>query len=582
MTTAPTASKTREPAHLRGTLRQIGQGLLFTAALNCFANILMLIVPLFTMQVYDRVMTSHSTDTLLMLLLIAWAGLMLAGVLDYIRGRTFQILGSIVTRRLNAPALQAAVVDALGGGRSTSQTIRDLNDVRTFLTGSAITVPLDLIWVPLFLVVLFLLHPAYGALACGAAVALLVLSIVTDLASRRTLAEANEAAARAFAEVGSTVRHAEAIEAMGMLPAVSRRWQERQALMSELMERGTSRARAMAAVSRTLRMMLQVGTTALGVLLVLDNSASPGSMMAAGMLMSRMLHPFEQLIDGWRQWVFALAAYGRVKQVLTDSANRRETIPMPRPEGRLVVDRLGYIPPGGDRPVLRNVSFALEPGEVLGIIGPSGAGKSTLARLLVGVWEPTAGGIFLDGHSTWLWERESFGRHVGYVPQSVALLDGSVRENIARMQDGDPAAVVAAARLAGIHEMIGRLPFGYDTPLSDSAGGLSGGQRQRVALARALYGEPRLLVLDEPNSNLDNVGEEALMQAIARAKAAGTTVVMITHRPSIVSAVDKLLVLKDGQVEQFGPRTEVIKAVTPATHAPAAPVARLVRTGDQR
>ncbi len=569
----------RTPAQLSGTMRQITQGLGFTAVLNCFANALMLIVPLFTMQVYDRVMASHSTDTLLMLVLIAMAGLVLSGVLDYIRARTFLILGNIVARRLNVPALQAAVVDTLSGGKGTSQTIRDLNELRTFMTGSAIGVPLDLIWVPLFLVVLFLLHPAYGAMACAAAVVLIVLSVVTDLMTRRPLAEANEAAARAFSEVGATVRHAEAIEAMGMLPAVSRRWQESQAHMSDLLDRGSSRARAMAAVSRSLRMMLQIGTMALGVLLVLDHVASPGSMMAAGMLMSRMLQPFEQLIDGWRQWVFALGAFGRVRKVLTDSASRRETIPMPRPEGRLVVDRLGYVPPGSDRPVLRNVSFELEPGEVLGIIGPSGAGKSTLARLLVGVWEPSAGGIFLDGHSTWLWERESFGRYVGYVPQSVALLEGSVRENIARMQEGDPAAVVAAAKLAGIHEMIGRLPYGYDTQLSDSAGGLSGGQRQRVALARALYGEPRLLVLDEPNSNLDNLGEEALMQAIARAKAAGTTVVMITHRPSIVSAVDKLLVLKDGVVEQFGPRTDVIKSVTPSA---SQPVARHVRSGDPR
>ena len=569
----------RTPAQLSGTMRQIGQGLAFTAALTCFANALMLIVPLFTMQVYDRVMASHSTDTLLMLVLIAMGGLVLSGVLDYIRARTFLILGNIVARRLNVPALQAAVVDTLSGGKGTSQTIRDLNELRTFMTGSAIGVPLDLIWVPLFLVVLFLLHPAYGALACAAAVVLTVLSVVTDLLTRRPLAEANEAAARAFAEVGATVRHAEAIEAMGMLPAVSRRWQESQTHMSDMLDRGSSRARAMAAVSRSLRMMLQIGTMALGVLLVLDHVASPGSMMAAGMLMSRMLQPFEQLIDGWRQWVFALGAFGRVRKVLTDSASRRESIPMPRPEGRLVVDRLGYVPPGSDRPVLRNVSFELEPGEVLGIIGPSGAGKSTLARLLVGVWEPSAGGIFLDGHSTWLWERESFGRYVGYVPQSVALLEGSVRENIARMQEGDPAAVVAAAKLAGIHEMIGRLPYGYDTPLGDTAGGLSGGQRQRVALARALYGEPRLLVLDEPNSNLDNLGEEALMQAIARAKAAGTTVVMITHRPSIVSAVDKLLVLKDGIVEQFGPRTDVIKSVTPGA---SQPVARLVRSGDPR
>jgi ATP-binding cassette subfamily C protein len=229
--------------------------------------------------------------------------------------------------------------------------------------------------------------------------------------------------------------------------------------------------------------------------------------------------------------------------------------------------------------VLKGISFTLEPGEALGIIGPSAAGKSTLARLLVGIWEPTAGGIYLDGNSTFLWERESFGRHVGYLPQSVSLLDGTVRENIARMAEADPLDIVHAARAAGVHEMIGRLPFGYDTPVGDSAYNLSGGQRQRIALARALFGSPRLLVLDEPNASLDHAGEQALLQAIAAAKAAGTTIVLIAHRPSIISAVDKVLVLKDGTIDQFGPRTDIVKSVAPAG---GATVTRLVTSGDTR
>jgi ATP-binding cassette subfamily C protein len=245
-------------------------------------------------------------------------------------------------------------------------------------------------------------------------------------------------------------------------------------------------------------------------------------------------------------------------------------------EGRLSVDRVTHLAPGNDRAILRGVSFALEPGEVLGVIGPSGAGKSTLARLLVGIWAPTAGGVYVDGHAAHGWERESFGRSVGYLPQAVSLMDGTVRENIARMQDADPAEVVRAARMAGVHEMIGRLPFGYDTPVGDGSFVLSGGQRQRIALARALFGTPRLLVLDEPNASLDHPGEQALLHAIVEAKAAGTTVVLIAHRASIVSVVDRLLVLKDGMVDQFGPRAEVMRSVMPA----AAPAARLVRQGE--
>jgi ATP-binding cassette, subfamily C, bacterial len=372
------------------------------------------------------------------------------------------------------------------------------------------------------------------------------------------------------------------IEAMGMLPAVAKRWQRSQYHMIDLLNRGNGAAKALSAASRALRLILQIAMISTAAVLVIEREASPGSAMAAGILMGRMLQPFEQLIDGWRQWVFALSAFGRVRNLLNTARSRRQSMPLPRPDGQLTVDRLVYRPPGVDRPVLKGVSFSLEPGETLGIIGPSAAGKSTLARLLVGIWEPTAGGIYLDGHSTFLWERESFGVNVGYLPQNVSLLDGTIRENISRMTDASPADVVNAAKMADVHEMIGRLPFGYDTTIGDTAYSLSGGQRQRIGLARALFGNPRLLVLDEPNSNLDNAGEQALITAIAKAKAAGTTVILIAHRPSVVAAVDKLLVLKDGLIDQFGARADVLKAmsVPPAARQVSTTpnVARLVKT----
>ncbi len=571
-------------ALLRSTLRHLGRGMVFAAVLSCFINILMLIVPLYTMQVYDRVMTSRSTDTLIMLAVVAVGGLMLYAVLDFIRTKVFLIMGDLIAMRLNVPTLQAAVIDTLHGSqRNSTQAIRDLNDLRSFITGSAITVPLEVMWVPMFLAVLFLLHPIYGWLALGAAVLLFLMSVLTDLLTRRPLAQANEAAARSFGDIASTVRNAEVIEAMGMLPAVAKRWERSQYRMIGLLNRGNSAAKALTAVSRSLRLILQIAMISTACLLVIDREASPGSAMAAGILMGRMLQPFEQLIDGWRQWVFALSAFGRVRGLLNGTQNRRQSMPLPRPEGRLSVDRLVYIPPGVDKAVLKGISFSLEPGETLGIIGPSAAGKSTLARLLVGIWEPTSGGIYLDGHSTFLWERESFGVSVGYLPQNVSLLDGTIRENISRMTEASPLDVVNAAKMADVHEMIGRLPFGYDTGVGDSAYSLSGGQRQRIGLARALFGNPRLLVLDEPNSNLDNAGEQALLQAIAKAKAAGTTVVLIAHRPSVVAAVDKLLVLKDGMIDQFGARADVLKAISapPGTRqvATAPNVARLVKTG---
>jgi ATP-binding cassette, subfamily C, bacterial len=565
-----------DPPLLRRTLAQIARGILFAGVISAFTNALMLVVPLFTMQVYDRVMSSRSVDTLAVLAFVATGALAVQAVLDFLRGRIFTILGALLTRRLNVPTQEAAIVDQLRGGRhNAGQAMRDLTELRSFLSGNAIAVPLEIVWSPLFLIVLFLLHPVYGWVALGAAAILMTVNLLTDALTRRPLAEANEASASAFANVAAAVRHAEAIDAMGMLPALARRWHIAAADVADRMDRGAGRAKALASVSRALRLVLQIGMIAAGAVLVIENQASPGSMMAAGILMGRMLAPFEQLVDGWRQWVFALSASRRIRGLLTEAAPRRGTMPLPVSSGRLSVDRLTYLAPGTDRAILRGVSFALETGEVLGVIGPSGAGKSTLARLLVGIWEPTAGAVFLDGHTTFGWERESFGRSVGYLPQAVSLLEGTVRDNIARMQDGDPADVVRAARMAGVHEMIGRLPFGYDTPVGDGSFVLSGGQRQRIALARALYGNPRLLVLDEPNASLDHPGEQALLHAIVEAKAAGTTVVLIAHRASIVSVVDRLLVLKDGAVEQFGPRADVMRAVMPAA-TPAA--ARLVRS----
>jgi len=564
---------------MRGVARQCGRGLAYAALLTLFLNLLQLVLPLYMMQVYERVMNSRSIDTLVLLTIVSVGGLLVSAVLDFIRSRTYLITAEIFASRLNVATLRAAVSSSLRpAARNAAQAVRDLNDLRLFITGSAVAVPFDAAWAPVFLGVLFMLHPAYGVLALAACAILIGLSIVTEIATKRPLAEANQATVKAFTDVGNAMRHAEVIEAMGMLNAFTRRWQISQQRMLERLNRGNARAKAIAAASKSARMILQIAMIATGAVLVINRAASPGSIIAASIIMGRLLAPFEQLIEGWRQWIFAATAYRRLSEVLSSHDSGRQRIALPRPDGKLVVDRMSFVPPGTEKPVLKGISFTLEPGEVLGVIGPSAAGKSTLARLLVGVWEPTAGGVYLDGHNVFLWERENFGRYVGYVPQSISLLDGTIRENIARLADVPPEEVINAAKKADIHEMIGRLPFGYDTEIGEGGFSLSGGQRQRVALARALIGDPRLLVLDEPNANLDAMGEQALLQAILEAKRAGTTVVLIAHRPSIISIVDKILVLRDGMVDQFGPRTDIIKMVTPDS-GPARDVERLKASG---
>lgn len=558
---------------LHGTLRRCSPGLLAAGALSCFVNLLQLVMPLYSLQVYDRVLNSRSVDTLTMLTILAIGGLSIYAILEYLRGRILLVLAARVSWYLNAPTLCAAVQSSLrGGGGQGGQPSRDLNDLRLFISGPVVTLPLDIAWTPLFLLALFMLHPVYGGIAAGAAGLLVGLGFAVDMASRRPMAAANAALAQSFPLVGVAVRNAEVIEAMGMLPAIALRWHRAQARALALLDEGSRRGRAVAAASKAVRLGLQVTMIAAGVLLVLDNAASPGSIIAASIIMGRTLAPFEQLIEGWRQWAFALAAWRRVREALAKAGDRRQSVALPPPNGRLTVENLGFIPPGCDRPVVRGVSFAVEPGEVLGVIGPSASGKSTLARLLVGIWEPSAGGIYLDGNNVFLWERAGFGRAVGYLPQAVMLLDGTVRDNIARLGDADPAAVVAAARRADVHDMIGRLPRGYDTEIGDGGYALSGGQRQRIALARALFGAPRLIVLDEPNANLDHEGEAALLAAIAEARKGGAIVVLIAHRPSVIAVADKLVVMKDGTVDCFGHRGDVMAKLAPAQQVAIVPL----------
>lgn len=544
-------------------------GLLYAVLLSFCINLLQLTVPLYMLQVHDRVLNSRSMDTLTMLTILAIGAMLVFGVLEFIRSLSFQAMGTALVRRLNLAVLTAAVQASVNQGLpKATQSLRDLTELRSFLTSPAINAPLDAAWSPIFLAVLFMVHPMIGVIGLVAVVILVACGVLTDLLTRNLVQEANQANVEAVAKIGSTLRHAEVIEAMGMLPALARRWRTLQLSALEALDLGGTRARAMTSIARTARFIIQICALGAGTLLAMQQEITPGSMIATTIIIGRLLMPFDRIVENWRQWVSAIASWQRVQSLLSENLAVRQTMPTPRPNGDLVIDKLIYAAPGVDVPIIKGISFSLSPGEVLGIVGPSAAGKSTLARLLIGITKPTSGGVFLDGNNVYLWERGSFGEIAGYLPQSVSLLDGTIKDNIARMGDSDPHRVLEAARLADVHEMIGRMPLGYDTPVGDGRLTLSGGQRQRIGLARCLYNRPRLIVLDEPNSNLDAIGERALMRSIEHARDDGAIVIMIAHRPSIMQVADKLLVLENGRITQFGPRTDVVASLAPENKTP--------------
>ncbi len=551
-------------ARYRETLRDLAQGGIAAGAVGFFVNLLHLGLPLFTIQVYDRVLSSGSTETLVALAILAVVLLSFQTLLEVMRQRIFVILGNRALGRLGTPVFEAAVETSLiRGPQSASGALQDVSDLRAFLAGGAVSLPLDLAFSPLFALVLFLLHPVYGLVGSIAAATLLAAALATEFALRAPAREGSAAAQSVNAETAEAIRNAELITGLGMLPALSRRWRRAQTQAIELSERGARLARMLSTMTRSLRVVLQIAVIASGALLVITDQVSAGTIIAASVLTGRLLLPFEQTATGWKQWLEARDSLTRLREITQSGASKRSITAVEIETGRLQADRLGLVLPGGARPVLQNISFALDSGAMMGVIGPSGAGKSTLSRLIVGIAAPSAGGIYLDGQSTYAHERASFGRAVGYLPQEPTLLTGTVRDNIARFGDGDIAEVVRAARAAGVHDLIGTLPHGYATPLGSGGYRLSGGQRQRVALARALFGRPKLLVLDEPNSNLDAEGEAALVSAIEAARRDGATVVVVAQRMSILNRADWLLQLQDGAPVQFGPRAEVMQSLTP-------------------
>lgn len=532
-----------------GVLKRVG-------FFSMFINLLTLTSSIYMMQVYDRVLASRSGPTLLYLTLFAGACLATLAALEVVRSRLLVRLGA----RFDAQLSGLVFMRTLTAGRS-GQSLRDLDQLRNFLTGSHILSLLDAPWMPIYIGLVYLLHPMLGHVALAGGVLLFLLALWNERDTREPLAEAGKqmAAGTQFAEISA--RNAEAIRAMGMLPGLTVLWRKRHDLGLGLQGLASDRAGNVAAVAKALRFFLQVAILGVGAWLVIKQECTGGVMIASSIIMGRGLAPVEAAIGGWRGFLMARESYGRLLKGFGSDAADAPTMLLPKPEGKLVFEGVSGGPPDLRKFTVQNLSFSLEAGSVLGITGPSAAGKSTLARLAVGVWRPGTGVVRLDGVNIADWNREDVGPHIGYLPQDIELFPGSVADNIARFGKVDPDKVVDAAQLAGAHQVILELPQGYDTPIGPSGVNLSGGQRQRIGLARAFYGRPPLIVLDEPTSNLDAEGEGAVRQAMEVLRGQ-STVVVIAHRPAVLGGTDQLMVILKGQIVNFGPTSEVMPVIT--------------------
>jgi PrtD family type I secretion system ABC transporter len=555
--------KSKAPANdlqvLKTAIQKCRGNMVAVIIFSFFLNLLVFVGPLYMLQIYDRVLTSRSEVTLMVLTGLAVGLLVVYAFLEIVRSRILVRTGVLFDELLSNNVLNTAFRGYVRQpGQAYSQAPRDVDSMREFITGAGLIAFCDAPWVPVFIAVCFMMHFWLGMVALIGAIVIFILAVSNEVLTRGVLNEASGASVAANQYVASSLRNAETVHVLGMSRALISRWSDLHLDSLALQAKASDRAGAIMGSFKAVRMSLQVAILGAGAYLVIQGEVTAGVMIAASIIMGRALAPVEAAVGQWKQFVNARAAHGRITQLLTaippENADR---MALPTPRGELTLDRLFVAPPGTTSPTVKNVNLHIDAGEVVAIVGASGTGKTTLARAIVGVWLPISGTVRIDKAEISQWHPEQLGPHLGYLPQEVELFSGSVAENIARFGDVDPASVIEAAKVAGAHDMILRLPDGYETKLGDGGRALSGGQRQRVALARALYGDPRLIVLDEPNSSLDQEGEKALADAIVWAKNSGRTVIVISHRTSLLSVVDKVAVLVDGTVAKFD-RPEVI------------------------
>lgn len=545
---------------LRAALRICRGSFLWVGFFSFFVNALMLVPSFYMLQVYGRVVTSGSISTLVMLTLIMTALLATMGALEWVRSRIMVRMSTRLGVLLSADLYRASFRRALnsGGMDASAQPLQDMTGLRQFLSGNGLFAFFDAPWLPVYVAVLFLFHPWFGWVAIASAIVLLCLAAANEKLTAKAVAAANEQHIAATQHTTMNLRNAEVVESMGMLAALMGRWGLRQRRVLRLQSDASDTGGVFTTLSRTFRLLIQSLILGLGAYLAVKQEISAGVMIAGSILLGRALAPIDLMIGSWKGFITARAQYLRLNELLQAQQAEPSHMRLPPPEGHVRVENLMVAAPGSQTPILKNISFAAAAGSVVGIIGPSASGKSTLARALLGVWQPQHGVVRLDGADIRQWDKLNLGPYLGYLPQDVELFEGSISENIARFGEVDSTKVVAAARAAGLHELILQLPAGYDTAIGSQGVNLSGGQRQRVGLARALYGEPRLVVLDEPNANLDEAGERALAQAILHLKSSGATVFIITHRSSILAQLDWLLLLRAGTLALYGPREKVL------------------------
>lgn len=529
---------------------------IFTGIFSFFINLLYLTFPIYMLAIYDRVLQSYSMPTLMTLTVGALFALCVLGVLDFIRSRLLVQAGVDMDDVYNSRILTEMVIDRTRiKPAGYFQGLTDLNRLRNYFAGNAIFSFFDMPWVPIYLIIIYFLHPMMGLVATGGAVAIIILGLVQEIVTKNKLGQANLLHAQNQKFVAVTLKNAEAVHSMGMVGNTVHKYKKLNNKVIDLQTRASKHAGMFQSITKTLRISMQVFIYGTGAYLTLKNESTAGVMIAASIIMGRALQPIESIMSTWKSTVEVRGAYQRLRQLIK-TAVKPETMELPEPEGKLLVKEVSLNVDG--RYLLRNINFMLEPGEQLGLIGASAAGKSTLCRVLIGIWPSMAGKVRLDGADVYQWDKESLGKSIGYLPQDVELLPGTISDNIARMGEIDSDKVVAASQEAGVHDIILQLPNGYDTMIDDGGIRLSGGQRQLIGLARVLYDEPKLVVLDEPNSNLDKLGEMNLHKALNLLRLKKTTTIIVSHSSSLLQKVDKLLVMKEGTTMLYGPREEVI------------------------
>jgi PrtD family type I secretion system ABC transporter len=570
MPAAPVARR----SELGDALRTCRNAFIGLGVISCMINVLYLTGSLFMLEVYDRVLPSRSVPTLIGLAILAAGMYFFQGILDLIRGRILGRIGTALDEALNRRVFETMVrLPLLVGNRNEGlQPLRDLDNIRSFLSGAGPGAFFDLPWLPFYLAICFVFHVLIGLTALVGAVILVSLTIVTEYMSRQPAREATGLAARRNDLATSSRRNAEVVVAMGMSGRLTSRWIDANQNYLAGNQRASDITGGLGAIAKVLRMTLQSAVLAVGAYLVINQQATAGVIIAGSILSARALAPVDLAIAHWKSFVAARQSWHRLNRLLEQLPPRAEQMLLQQPSSRLAVEAVSIVAPGDQKVIVQDVTFALEAGHGLGIIGPSGSGKSSLARALVGVWQPFRGKVRLDGAALDQWAGDVLGRHIGYLPQDVELFAGTVAQNICRFDpDANSGAIIAAAKEAGVHQLIIKMRDGYDTQIGEQGTALSAGQAQRVALARALYGDPFLIVLDEPNSNLDTEGDEALTRAVRGARERGAIVVVVAHRPVGIEAVDQLLVLKDGRMQAFGPKETVLGQVLQRV-APPSPI----------